>query len=144
MTQGNAEIFGTELAESRRYQFTGFNFAVFTWYGCTIKVEGKCHAYIAGETPMASYLNTHAVVEEKRLNAASRNTPGPRVSLTSSICMAVGSYTSPRWLWSVPQTPASLRYAVSSLTMLSDAVCGQHTRLRSPDSRSTPTDLHRP
>lgn len=43
------------------------------------QVSGPCHAYVAGETPMVTYLNCHAVFEERRLVARTTQGQGPRV-----------------------------------------------------------------
>lgn len=38
---------------------------MFTWQGCLIEVKGKTEvAYVAKETPMVIYLNTHAALEQ--------------------------------------------------------------------------------
>lgn len=39
-------------------------------------------AYVAKETPMVMYINTHAALEQMREKAESDNTRGPRVSDT--------------------------------------------------------------
>ena len=47
MTDGQAEIFGTELAKNREYQFAfGAKVAIFTWHGCTIIVSVLGSKYI--------------------------------------------------------------------------------------------------
>jgi hypothetical protein len=33
------------------------------------QVTGKCHAYVGTETPMVYYINTHAILEERRKDA---------------------------------------------------------------------------
>lgn len=38
-------------------------------------------AYVAKETPMVMYINTHAALEQMREKAESDNTRGPRVGL---------------------------------------------------------------
>jgi polyribonucleotide 5'-hydroxyl-kinase len=61
-----AEIFGTELVKGKRYSFNGGSkIAVFTWQGCLLEIRGKTEAaYVAKETPMIIYLNTHAGLEQ--------------------------------------------------------------------------------
>ncbi|QHO36400.1 uncharacterized protein DS421_9g283530 [Arachis hypogaea] len=45
-------------------------FAVFTWYGATIEMEGTTETdYTAGETPMVSYGSMHAILEARRTRA---------------------------------------------------------------------------
>lgn len=59
-------MFGTELVKGRVYTFSGGSkVAVFTWHGCTIELKGRTEAaYVARETPMVIYLNTHAGLEQ--------------------------------------------------------------------------------
>ncbi|KAK2806454.1 Cleavage polyadenylation factor subunit clp1 [Emmonsiellopsis sp. PD_5] len=101
---GTAELFGTELASSQTYTFSGTKAAIYTWHGCTLEVSagdpiaigggvisaaapappgtgaGGCQVeYVAEETPMVEYLNIHAALETMREEAAARNAQGPRV-----------------------------------------------------------------
>ncbi|XP_042215212.1 protein CLP1 homolog isoform X1 [Homarus americanus] len=71
LTSGKAEVFGTELAPDKPYTFfSGAKVAVYTWHGCTLKVTGNTEGtYIAKETPMIMYLNTHACLERLRKHA---------------------------------------------------------------------------
>lgn len=64
---------------------------MFTWYGCTIETTGWVSSiYVAQETPMKSYVNTHAQLEARRdkalqaLQAGRTNVTGPRVSQNGS------------------------------------------------------------
>lgn len=60
LVSGTAESLGTELAKGVRYTFKGeISTCIFTWHGCTIEIEGDCHAYSASETPMSFYVNVH-------------------------------------------------------------------------------------
>ncbi|KAI8815289.1 Pre-mRNA cleavage complex II protein Clp1-domain-containing protein [Cladochytrium replicatum] len=71
MKTGTSEIFGTELAKNMEYTFVGQKCAVFTWHGCVLQLRGTCAVdYVAGDTPMQSYLNTHAALENLREQAA--------------------------------------------------------------------------
>ncbi|GAV69809.1 MobB domain-containing protein/Clp1 domain-containing protein [Cephalotus follicularis] len=87
LVTGSAEIFGTELPPEIWLSFPPrLKFAVFTWYGATIEMDGSTETdYIADETPMVSYVNVHAVLEGRRNRAkASSSTDsdasqGPRV-----------------------------------------------------------------
>jgi len=86
LKSGHAEIFGTEMVVNTKYQFTtGTKFAVFTFQGCAVQVQGKMEVdpYTSKETPMMMYLNTHAALEQLRLKAEKETTRGP-------ICMLVG------------------------------------------------------
>ncbi|KAH9567043.1 hypothetical protein CY35_03G009100 [Sphagnum magellanicum] len=68
---GTAEVFGTELPPAFWLSFPpAFKFAVFTWHGATIELDGVSEvAYVADETPMVSYINVHAVLERRRQRA---------------------------------------------------------------------------
>ncbi|KAI5083036.1 hypothetical protein GOP47_0002779 [Adiantum capillus-veneris] len=67
---GTAEIFGTELPPQFKLTFTaGLKFAIFTWDGATVEIEGSAEAYVADETPMVSYVNVHAILEQRRVRA---------------------------------------------------------------------------
>ncbi|XP_005098564.1 polyribonucleotide 5'-hydroxyl-kinase Clp1 [Aplysia californica] len=101
MVDGQAEMFGTELAKNKKYQYlSGAKVAVFTWHGCTIKVKGKTEvAYISKETPMVTYVNTHAAMEQMRERADAENTRGPRMLVVgpqdvgkSSFCRILVNY----------------------------------------------------
>ncbi|TXG58551.1 hypothetical protein EZV62_016380 [Acer yangbiense] len=84
---GNAEIFGTELPPEIWLTFPPrLKFAVFTWYGATIELDGTTETdYTADETPMVSYVNVHAILEGRRRRARasaskdSDTSQGPRV-----------------------------------------------------------------
>ncbi|KAI4251842.1 MAG: hypothetical protein L6R42_008215 [Xanthoria sp. 1 TBL-2021] len=80
LLSGNAELFGTELAQKQTYTFSGTKAAIYTWHGCSIEVAGECQVeYLAEETPMVSYANLHFVLEQKREEAVSTGQDGPRV-----------------------------------------------------------------
>ncbi|KAM7511383.1 hypothetical protein LguiB_010258 [Lonicera macranthoides] len=83
---GTAEIFGTEIPPEIWVTFPPrLKFAVFTWYGATIEMDGPTETdYTADETPMISYVNVHAVLEGRRnrakaSSADSDSSQGPRV-----------------------------------------------------------------
>ncbi|XVF60476.1 hypothetical protein PTKIN_Ptkin08bG0050200 [Pterospermum kingtungense] len=87
LLNGSAEIFGSEVAPEMWLAFPPrLKFAVFTWYGATIEMDGPTETdYTADETPMVSYVNVHAVLEGRR-NRAKASSPndleasqGPRV-----------------------------------------------------------------
>ena len=82
LLEGNAEIFGIEMALNKDYKFLDENFAVFSWYGCKLEAQssGGENLYIADSTPMVSYVNTHAQLEFRRDVALSNQDIGPRVS----------------------------------------------------------------
>ncbi|GLU11155.1 hypothetical protein SLE2022_279190 [Rubroshorea leprosula] len=87
LLNGSAEIYGSELAPEIWLTFPPrLKFAVFTWYGATIEMDGTTETdYTADETPMVSYVNVHAVLDGRRNRAkASSSTDsdasqGPRV-----------------------------------------------------------------
>ncbi|KAJ2783337.1 Cleavage polyadenylation factor subunit clp1 [Coemansia interrupta] len=70
LLSGHAELFGAELGSEAAYTFSGFNGAIFSWQGCTLSVSGDNHtAYVAGETPMDSYINVHMALQQLRVQA---------------------------------------------------------------------------
>ncbi|GAU12110.1 hypothetical protein TSUD_00760 [Trifolium subterraneum] len=71
LLNGNAEIFGTELPPEIWLSFPPrLKFAVFTWHGATIEMDGATETdYTADETPMVSYVNVHAILEGRRSRA---------------------------------------------------------------------------
>nr|XP_028963625.1 protein CLP1 homolog isoform X3 [Malus domestica] len=86
LLSGTAEIFGTELPPDFWLTFPPrLKFAVFTLNGATIEMEGSTETeYTADETPNISYVNVHAVLEERRHRAKplppdDPNSQGPRV-----------------------------------------------------------------
>ncbi|KAL8873528.1 MAG: hypothetical protein Q9198_007011 [Flavoplaca austrocitrina] len=80
LLSGDAELFGTELAQKQTYTFSGTKAAIYTWHGCSIEAAGECQVeYLAEETPMVSYANLHFALEQKREDAASTGRDGPRV-----------------------------------------------------------------
>ncbi|KJE90532.1 cleavage/polyadenylation factor ia subunit clp1p [Capsaspora owczarzaki ATCC 30864] len=98
---GTAEIFGTELAVDRAYTFSGAKLAVFSWHGATVQIAGPTEvAYVSKETPMTSYVNTHAALEQLRIAAERMGSQsGPRVLIAgagdvgkSSLCKILLSY----------------------------------------------------
>ena len=77
---GDAELFGTELAQQQPYTFAGTKAAIYTWHGCRLEVDGECQSeYIAEETPMTMYTNLHFALERLRGQAVIRGKEGPRV-----------------------------------------------------------------
>jgi polyribonucleotide 5'-hydroxyl-kinase len=80
LVHGSAELFGTELAPNTVYILKGAKAAVFTWQGCRVELTGTTEAeYLAEETPMIQYMNTHFGLENARVEAQQRHTTGPRV-----------------------------------------------------------------
>ncbi|GAB2294325.1 Protein CLP1 [Dionaea muscipula] len=87
LLNGSAEIFGTEIPPEIWLNFPPrLKFAVFTWYGATIEMDGATETdYTADETPMINYVNVHAVLEARRNRAKSSSSndtdasQGPRI-----------------------------------------------------------------
>ena len=103
LVSGHAEIFGSELARGQSVKIGGGKkVAVFTFHGATIEITGKVEiAYVAGETPMVSYANAHAVLNAKRerAGAAGSSEEGPRVMCVgptdvgkSTVCSILCNY----------------------------------------------------
>ncbi|CAH1788632.1 unnamed protein product, partial [Owenia fusiformis] len=84
---GLAEIFGTELTKNKKFYFPGGSkIAIFTFQGCSTEV-----AYIAQETPMTIYINTHAALDQMRQIALKEGGRGPRIMVVGP--MDVGKTT---------------------------------------------------
>ena len=68
LVNGEAELWGTELAPNQTYNFSGYKGAVFTWRGCTIEVLGEAESeYLGQETDYAvEWLNVHGMLESLR------------------------------------------------------------------------------
>lgn len=81
LKNGFAELYGTELVKAKKYAFTqGAKVAIFSYQGCVLIIRGTPDAcYIARETPMIQYLNTHSAIEQMRVKAEERGTRGPIV-----------------------------------------------------------------
>lgn len=79
MRTGQAELFGTELVKGKKYEFhTGAKVAIFTYHGCTLSVKGSMDVqYTSKETPMVQYLNSHAALEQLRVQADENDENGP-------------------------------------------------------------------
>ncbi|MFH4973785.1 hypothetical protein AB6A40_000494 [Gnathostoma spinigerum] len=73
LIEGKAEVFGTELVLHKKYSFPpGSRVAVFTWKKAVVELYGKTEScYVADQTPMVIYLNTHAALEQLRQHAES-------------------------------------------------------------------------
>ena len=68
LVDGTEECFGAEIARGQTISCKpGKKMAIFTYHGARVEVQGKVEiAYVAGETPMVSYANTHSVLHAKR------------------------------------------------------------------------------
>ncbi|KAK0092023.1 hypothetical protein PV326_002370 [Microctonus aethiopoides] len=79
LKRGFAEVFGTELVEGKKYEFSiGAKVGVYTWQGCTLKLAGKTDvSYVSKETPMDIYLNCHTAMEHMREAAEKNGGRGP-------------------------------------------------------------------
>ncbi|TRM56420.1 hypothetical protein BD626DRAFT_507954 [Schizophyllum amplum] len=118
LLRGQAEIYGSELAEGKSYLFgEECKAAVYTWRGCAIEVIGRPSVeYTSEETPMAVYANLHIALEQMRVRALAniRGSPipedegdpdattepprilvlGPENSGKTSLCKTLVNYTS--------------------------------------------------
>lgn len=93
---GTAEVFGTEMARNKNYTISHrLKIAIFTWHGCTLRVEGEPQViYISEETPMVMYLNSHIAVDQLRHRRELEGNVGPRVSSPPSpVHQPMGSIT---------------------------------------------------
>ncbi|CAD5333521.1 unnamed protein product [Arabidopsis thaliana] len=93
LLDGKAEIFGYELPHEVWITFPPLmTFAVFTWYGATIEIDGITgNEYISCETPMVNYLGLHnsLQVQRHRVTSSTRDSAssqeGPRVIIVGDI-----------------------------------------------------------
>ncbi|KAH3685079.1 hypothetical protein WICPIJ_003956 [Wickerhamomyces pijperi] len=73
VVEGNAEIFGTELANDIEYKFTGAKASIYTHEGCKLQYQGEVSSeYISEETEMGHYINLHLALENIRNTAGSK------------------------------------------------------------------------
>lgn len=83
LIRGTAEIFGSELAPSTTYTFSGTKGAVFTWHGCTLELQGEVESeYVGSETEaMVEWMNVHGMLETVRDDSGTERdgNGGPRV-----------------------------------------------------------------
>lgn len=108
LVSGNAEIFGTELPPENWVSFPpGFKFAIFTWNGARIELDGHSElAYVADETPMMSYVNAHGILEGRRARASQPqsndavHSKGPRVMVVGPTDSGKSSLTKMLLSWS--------------------------------------------
>lgn len=106
LVDGKAEVFGSELIQHKKYAFPpGSRVAVFTWKKAELILIGKTEsAYVAEQTPMVIYLNTHAALEQQRVHAESdlvqnEKSHGPTIMLVgpmdvgkSTVCRILCNY----------------------------------------------------
>ncbi|KAJ6793941.1 protein CLP1-like protein [Iris pallida] len=107
LVSGTAEIFGTELPPENWLSIPPrHKFAIFTWHGATIELEGTTEVeYVADETPMVSYVNVHAILDARRVRSKASqssvldSSQGPRVIVVgptdsgkSSLCRMLLSW----------------------------------------------------
>jgi len=97
LTDGFAEMFGTELIKGIKYQFVaGSKNAIFSYHGCTINVSfyyipigdlANCQSsyYTSKETPMIFYLNVHGYLEKLRDELKRKGERGPNVLLCGPV-----------------------------------------------------------
>lgn len=76
-------------------------FAIFSWHGCELRIRGVTKtAYKKGETPMVSYMNAHAALDNMReLTRSKQRALGPRAMIVgdastgkSTLCRILLSY----------------------------------------------------
>jgi polyribonucleotide 5'-hydroxyl-kinase len=81
LKSGTGEVFGCDVAVNQRVALSHQKVALFSWSGATVELEGDCDiAYVASDTPMASYVNVHGVLEQRRKAAKAA---GPSVCAPS-------------------------------------------------------------
>ena len=66
------------MAVDHDYTLTDCKVAVFTWHGCELTVKGQPRsAYSATDTPMVSFINSHAALQHLRQQAKANDRRGP-------------------------------------------------------------------
>lgn len=97
ITDGQAEIFGTELVRNKHYNFaSGAKVAIYTWHSCTVEVTGELEVgYVSGETPMVVYLNVHMALEQMRqkVEKEGKNLVGPKVMICGPVNVGKSTVT---------------------------------------------------
>lgn len=100
LVAGVAEVYGTEMVIGKVYMLRATNIAVFSWKGGTVKLSGNAVGpYVAKETPMLSYVNVHAALDQRRAAAAAAGGNGPRAMIVgpanvgkSTLAMILANY----------------------------------------------------
>uniref|UniRef100_A0A7N0U8H8 Protein CLP1 homolog n=2 Tax=Kalanchoe fedtschenkoi TaxID=63787 RepID=A0A7N0U8H8_KALFE len=110
LVSGTAEVFGTEIPPEIWVTYPPrLKFAVFTWYGAKIEMDGITETeYTADETPMISYVNVHAVLEARRSRAKasppdSDMAQGPRVIVVGPTDSGKSTLTKMLLSWAAKQ-----------------------------------------
>lgn len=69
LLEGQAEVFGVEMASGRDYTFSGGKLAIFSYTGARILQSRPCQVeYLSTETPLPlQYLNTHAALSHHQV-----------------------------------------------------------------------------
>lgn len=113
LVAGKAEIFGTELALGREYDFRNYRAAVYSWGGCKLECTGTSREEVKENPVMGSWANLHFALEKKHkagepLRALIIGPPkSGKTSLAKLLCSYAyrqGRY--PTFLNLDPQTPA--------------------------------------
>ncbi|BDA46117.1 Protein CLP1 homolog [Coccomyxa sp. Obi] len=96
LSDGQAEVFGSEIAAGEEVVLKGQKIAVYTWLGCSLELIGEGGSvedvtdsvYESDETPMVSYLNVHDGLEQRRRaakEASTSNLSGPRTIIVGPV-----------------------------------------------------------
>ena len=104
LLKGHAEIFGYELQREKPCIFApGATFSIFTFHGCSLKIEGGEEGYEmikSDQNPIIMYLQLHAGLEKMRKNADKNENErgpvtmivGPTDSGKSTLCRLLANY----------------------------------------------------
>ncbi|CAM8900597.1 unnamed protein product [Rhodiola kirilowii] len=110
LLSGTAEIFGSEIPPEIWVTYPPrLKFAVFTWYGAKIEMDGITETeYTADETPMITYVNVHAVLDARRNRAKaappdSDDSKGPRVIVVGPTDSGKSTLTKMLLSWAAKQ-----------------------------------------
>ena len=103
LLKGHAEIFGYELPREKPLIFgAGSNFSIFTFHGCSLKIEGgeDYEMIKSDQNPIIMYLQLHAGLEKMRKDADKNENErgpvtmivGPTDSGKSTLCRLLANY----------------------------------------------------
>lgn len=129
LVAGKAEIFGTELALGREYDFKNYRAAVYSWEGCKLECTGTSREDVKENPVMPMWANLHFALEKKREagNPLRVLITGPPKSGKSSLAKVLCSYAYRQgWYPTLvnldPQTPAFVPPGAVTATPISHII----------------------
>ena len=102
--EGDAEVFGAPLARNSPLEFSRGKYAIYSWKGAQVSLDGCESSYVSRDTTMLEAMNVHAVLDAKRKRAVAdpaKELQGPRIMVVgptdsgkSSLCRILCGYAS--------------------------------------------------